>query len=220
MRLISIIKSLVAGNVAIISASATPVSGIPLTLVGGGTVTLDTARRVLLTYGNEGSARTLVLIGTNGAGAPITETLAVPSGAGGTVASVQDFLTIARALPLGGGWTAAASLGTNSVGSTQWFVPSQHITPFVLTIGTRLVSGTANWSVEISNADVKAPIPLWGSTQQPAPVPNPVVAMGLSGLTADAQVTITDVIQGFRLVINSGTGVVAMNATQAGMRQG
>jgi len=80
-------------------------------LATGGVATLDSPRRILLTFGVEGSARTLVLTGTNWSGLTITETLAVPSGAGATVASVLDYATLTSALPLGGGWTAAATLG-------------------------------------------------------------------------------------------------------------
>jgi hypothetical protein len=190
-----------------------------MTLVGGGTVTLDSARRVLVTYGNEGSPRTLVLTGTDGAGSPITETLAIAAGASGTIASLQDFLTISRALPLGSGWSAAASIGTNAVGSTQWFVPSQHITPFELTIGTVLISGTPAWSVDSSLTDVKAPIPLGLDNQRPAPIPTPVVIAGLSGLAATTgPVTVRDTIQAFRLTLTA-IGSVQMNATQAGLRQ-
>src|SRR5215813_8621976 len=116
-------KQLGAASANAIALSQTPVSGTPLTLNGAsvtaGVAVLDTQRRVLLTYGNEASARTMVLTGTNDQGAAISETLAIPSGAGGTVASYFDYLTLTAALPLGGGWTAAVTLGTNGVGSTQ-----------------------------------------------------------------------------------------------------
>lgn len=108
-----------------IVTTITPTSGTKLTLngttVSGGVATLDIPRRVLLTYGNEASARTMTIFGTDRNGNAISEILAVPSGAGGTVYTQQDFLTVTEALPLGGGWTAAMTLGTNAVASTQWF---------------------------------------------------------------------------------------------------
>ncbi len=223
MRPVSITKTLAAASANNIALTQTPVSGTALTLAGStvtaGVATLDTARRVLLTFGNEASNRTLVLTGTDGANSPITETLTVVSGAGGTIASLQDFLTITRALPLGGGWTAAVTLGTSATGSTQWFVPSQHITPFELTFGTVLVSGTPTWTIEASLTDVKAPVPLGLDNQRPVPIPAPIALAGLSALVANTgPVTVRDTIQGFRLTLTV-VGSVQMNATQAGLRQ-
>ena len=68
-----------------IATSQTPTSGTALTLNGSlvvsGVAVLDKPRRVLLTYGNEASNRTLVVVGTNVSGNSITETLAVPPAA-------------------------------------------------------------------------------------------------------------------------------------------
>src|SRR5271166_323510 len=120
MNPVNITYALAAANASIVAVSQTPASGTALTLVSS-PVTLDTARRVLLTYGNEGSARTLTVAGTDRFGNVIAEILAVPSGASGTVYTQRDFLTVTSALPLGGGWTAAVTVGTNTIGSTQWF---------------------------------------------------------------------------------------------------
>jgi hypothetical protein len=109
-----------------IVTTITPTSGTALTLNGStvtaGVATLDVARRVLLTFGNEASNRTLVVTGTDRSGNVQTETLAVASGAGGTIGTQRDFLTVTSALPLGGGWTAAATLGTSAIVSTPWFM--------------------------------------------------------------------------------------------------
>lgn len=109
-----------------IALSQTPVSGTALTLngstVSGGVATLDVARRVLLTFGNEASNRTLVITGTDRSGNVQSETLTVASGASGTVGTLRDFLTVTSVLPLGGGWTAAVTLGTNAIASTPWVI--------------------------------------------------------------------------------------------------
>lgn len=109
-----------------IAQSQTPTSGTALTLngstVSGGVATLDIPRRVLLTFGNEASNRTLTVTGTDRNGNVISEILSVPSGTGGTVYTQQDLKTVTSLLPLGGGWTAAVTVGTNAVASTQWFV--------------------------------------------------------------------------------------------------
>jgi hypothetical protein len=123
---VRITLSLAAASANNIALSQTPTSGSALTINGatasGGVATLDVARRVLLTYGSEGSARTLLVAGTNRSGNVISETLAVPSGGAGTVYTQQDFLTVTQLLPAGGGWTAAVTVGTNAVGSTPWVV--------------------------------------------------------------------------------------------------
>lgn len=118
--------SLAAASANNIAQSQTPTSGTALTLngsaVSSGVATLDVARRVLLTFGNEAANRTLTVSGTDRNGNAISEVLAVTSGAGGTIYTKRDFLTITSLLPLGGGWTAPATVGTNAVGSTQWFI--------------------------------------------------------------------------------------------------
>ena len=163
MRPITVTKTLTAASANAIALSQTPVSGTALNLNGAsvtaGVATLDSQRRIALAYGNEAAPRTLTLTGTNDAGATLTEILSIPSGAPGTVATLQDFLTITRALPLGGGWTAAVTLGTSSIGATQWFIPDIDIAPFSIAIGTVIVSGTPTWSIELPYEDPRAAIP-------------------------------------------------------------
>jgi hypothetical protein len=140
---------LAAANAALLAASQTPTSGVALTLTGSQP---DVARRILLTFGNEGSNRTLLLTGTNHTGNAISETLQIASGASGTVQSQQDFLTLASALPLGGGWTAAATLGTSGVASSPWKMMNFNIAPMEIDIAV-IVSGTVNYTVEYTHDD-------------------------------------------------------------------
>jgi hypothetical protein len=209
-------KAIVAASANNIALTQTPVSGTPLTLSGTTAGVLDTQRRVLLTFGSEAANRTLVLTGTNDAGAVITETLAIPSGAGATVASVQDFKTVTQAMPLGSGWTAAVTLGTNGVGSSPWFVPNFHITPFSMEFQATL-TGTANFSIELTETSPLVPIyPLGVANAQP--IPTVFSPTGFTALSATAAATLTFPVQGWRLTINSGSGSVALAATQAGIR--
>ncbi len=212
-------KALIAANAAVIAASQTPVSGTPLALVGGGTVTLDSSRRVLLTYGNEAVARTLVLTGTDSTGNVISETLAVPSGgAPGTIASLQDFLTITQAMPAGGGWTAAVTLGTNATGSSPWMVFNNHITPFDVGVQCVLLSGTATWSIEVTRDRVLSDMPIYraGMVNTPA-VPAAFGASGLTGLAANTTGAISSVVLAGRLTITAGQGTVEVAFDQAGI---
>ena len=209
-------KSLIASSATVVAASQTPVSGTALALVGGGTVTLDTARRVLLTYGNEGSARTMVITGLNQKnGSVITETLAIPSGGSGTVATAQDFYTVSSALPLGGGWTAAVTVGTNGVGSSPWKNVNYHVTPVNIGLGC-VVTGTVNYTVEFT---YDRP---WGDTwtqnQPNTVVPTAWPHAVLQALAANGQGDFSDPIAAWRLTINSGTGSVTATAIQGAIR--
>lgn len=223
MRPIVVTKQLGAASASNIAASQTPVSGTPLTLNGalvtGGVATLDTPRRILLTFGNEASNRTLVLSGTNGSGTPITEVLAVASGAGATVASLQDFATVTSAVPAGGGWTAPVTLGTNTVGATIWFVPNYQQQVQNIGVETELVSGAANWSVETTQNDPRAPISIYQPGYSTAPpVPTAFAWPGLTNVDASTQGVINSPVLGVRLTMLSGTGLVRMTLLPAGLR--
>lgn len=227
-------KSLIASNAALIVASATPVSGTAMTLVSPTTTTLlqpqaggagfskttinsvilDTPRRVLLTYGNEASNRTMVITGTNFAGYPISETLSVPSGAGGTVATNNDFASVTQVLPLGGGWTAAASVGTNTTGSSPWIFTNQHVTPARVAIGTVLNSGSATWTVEYTydNPNAVGVIPA-------VTIPTPFKVGTITNISANGDGVLADAVMAWRLTITVGTGTVTATAYQEGIMQ-
>lgn len=198
---------LVAANSALLAASQTPTSGTALTQTASQP---DVARRILLTYGNEGSARTLLVTGTNGSGNPITETLAVPSGAGGTVATVQDFLTVTSLLPAGGGWTTAVTVGTNGVASSIWK------TLDIFQAGDIafqvVVAGTINYTMQFTLDD---PNNTLGNANVP-PVAATIAGMG--ALTASADGQQPNGAYAWRCQINSGTGSLRITAIQTGMR--
>lgn len=223
MRPIVLTKKLAAASANNIATSQTPTSGTALTLngtlVSGGVATLDTPRRVLLTYGNEASGRTLVLSGTNGLGLTISETLVVPSGASGTVASLQDFATVTSAVPAGGGWTAAITLGTNATGSTIWVVPNYQQQVQNIGVECELLSGTATWQIDTTQNDPRLPISIYQPGYlTPAPVPTPFQPSGLNNLSQSTQGVITTPIMGMRLTIVSGTGLVRATFLPAGLR--
>jgi hypothetical protein len=207
---------LVAGAAAFYAASATPVSGVPLTLTGA---VPAVPRQVLLTYGNEASARTLVVTGTNASGNSIQETLAVPSGAGGTVATTQSFASVTSALPLGSGWTAAASLGTNGVASSDWkIINAQMFGPTEVAFAVS-VTGTVNWSIELTYTNPNNNANQMGGAFGNDPIPVTVWA-GPTGLTAQAvaaQGVINDPLYAWRLTLNSGSGTATATVLESGM---
>lgn len=168
MNPVRVTLTLGAASATVIAASQTPVSGTDLTLVGGGTVTLDAARRVLLTYGNEASARTLVVAGTDRSGNVQTETLAVPSGGSGTVYTHLDFLTVTSLLPLGGGWTAAVTVGTNAVGSTPWIQREWgQIGKMGVLISIAASGPTSQLECTWDDINAVQELPPWGASPEP-----------------------------------------------------
>lgn len=205
---------LAAANAALLAASQTPTSGTPLTLTG---TQPDVARRILLTYGNEASNRTLVVKGTNHTGNPISETLAVPSGAGGTVATLQDFLTVTSALPLGGGWTAAVTLGTNTVASSPWKMLDPLVTPVNLGVGV-VVSGTVNFTVEYTYDSPNGLTYNFNQPVQVIPTAWPIAALASKAVNTDG--SLTTPAAAWRLTVNSGTGSATATGIQSGNAQG
>jgi hypothetical protein len=208
---------LAAANAAIIAASQTPVSGTALTLTSN-TVTLDVARRVLATYGNESSSRTLVVTGTNADGNPIQETLAIPSGGAGTVFTIQDFLTIVSVLPGGGGWSAALTVGTNTVASSPWKFINIYFSPNEISFYGEVI-GTLNWGVEVTYMNPNSNQNTLGSQalgNYPVP-PQPVDQATLQNLSATQSGVSNDPIRAWRYKINSGTGSLLTRTIESGI---
>jgi len=204
-----IVGPLAGANVALIAASQTPVSGTALTLTG---TQPDLPRRILLTYGNEAAPRTLTVTGTNYSGGTFSESLAVPSGAGGTVYTANDFKTVTSLMPLGGGWTAAVTVGTNGVASSPWVACDIHVTPANFSFAC-VVTGTVNY-------DVQYTLDSLGNTFGISAIPhNAWTVPTLGSLAINATASLGSPIAAWRVLLNSGTGSVAVTAIQAGMKQ-
>lgn len=221
-------KSLAAASANNICLSQIPTSGTALTINGAlaatkttwfnGTSTsvtiaqLDTQRRILLTYGSEGSARTLVVSGTNQFGNPISETLSIPSGGAGSVATVQDFYTVTSLVPGGGGWTAAVTVGTNSVGSSPWLFVNLYSSPIDFGVGAT-VTGTVNYSIEYTFDNPNAVGTVAGV------IPRAISLNTMDAQSASADGSIVTPFLAWRLTINSGTGSVTATGIVAGVSQ-
>lgn len=198
---------LAAASANLIATSQIPASGTALTLTGSQP---DMARRILLTYGNEGSARTLVVRGTNQTGNIISETLAVPSGAGGTVATQLDYLTVISLTPAGGGWTAAVTVGTNTVASSPWRMVDFALSGSTMGIDIN-ITGTLNVDAQFTYDDPNNTI---GNSNVP---PVPIGVPGLIGITGTLSGNLPTNVFAWRLLINSGSGSLQASAIQTGM---
>jgi len=210
---ITLTKALASASANNIALSQTPLSGAALAINGAlaanGVATLDTQRRVLFTFGNEGSDRTVVITGTNMFGAVISETVAIPAGAGSTAYTINDYLTVTSLLTGGGAWTHAVTVGTNGIGSTQWVSSNTQVTPGNTSILAVTVSGSVTSTLEWTND------PLCPIGNIPWYVPSATVLTLSSG-----NATITWPITGWRMTITTGTGTARMTGAQGGVSQG
>jgi hypothetical protein len=224
-RPVSPTKQLAAASANNIALSQSLAAAGALTLngsaVSGGVATLDTQRRVLITSAGNDSGLTWTVTGTNGAGVAISESLA--GGNTTAVATQQDFLTVSS-VAASGATASTVTVGTNSVGSTQWFLPDQYLTPFSLGVDLKLVSGTANFSFEITFDDPRPqpnPIIQVGGSPYAVPViPTPVAYTALNNLSTSTSAFISDSpFMAWRLTVNSGTGLVQARVVQSGLVQ-
>lgn len=222
MRTQTVTKVLIAANAANIAGSQTPAATSFLTLTSS-PVTLDTQRRVLVTYGDEAANRTLLITGTNQSGVTIQETVAIPSGASGTVATNQDFLTVTSIYnPGSSGFTAALTVGTNTTGSTLWQATNAWVTRFSLGILTT-ISGSVTYSIEYTLDELEPTTPgnvasgaAFGPLGALPPICVPVAVANMSGLSAGATGESNVPAYAWRLTVTAGTGSVTARGLQAG----
>lgn len=215
MRPIVLTKTLAAADVDIIAVAQALAAAGNLTLVSV-PVTLDTGRRVSILSSGDDTALTWSVVGTNEAGLGISEEVA--GGNAVAVVTLRDFLTVSHVLA-DGAVAGTVQVGTNDMGSTPWQVPNTHITPPVIGIGTELLSGAANWTIEATYESPMMPIPIYQpGYSQTLPVPTPFGWPGLVGLAASASGVINANVAAWRLTINSGTGAVQAVGIQSGIR--
>lgn len=202
---------LAAASANAIALSQTPTSGTALTLngalVSSGVAVLDSPRRVLLTYGSEASNRTLVVTGTDFYGMTISETLSVSSGGAGTVYTTLDYKTVTSLVPAGGGWTAAVTVGTNTIASSRpIFLDTAGWPNTMLQVVT---SGTVNYTVQQSADDpnvVGLASVNWFS--------HPDSAFVAATTGAQSNYLFTPFVT--RILLNSGSGTCTYTITQTG----
>lgn len=214
---IRVTKSLTAAHTNEIALPQTPLGTGNLTLNGlsatGGVATLNTSRRVLFTFSDADAARTFVVYGTSGpSGIPIRETV---SGANSPATSVTtlDFYTITR-ISVDAATVGQVTVGTNGVGSTQWFSADYQMHPVPISVAVA-VTGTVNYTVNYTYDDL-APVPQ-GPTSTPVVVNttawnDPILA----AVAASGETTFDHPITGIRFTVNSGTGSIAATIIQAG----
>jgi hypothetical protein len=209
---------LAAANPALYAASQTPVSGTALTLTG---TTTPIPRQVLLTFGSEASPRTMAITGADLAGNILKETLSIPATSAGTVGTMQSFVSVTQALPAGGGWSNAVTLGTSGIASSPWKISNSPQFGPVEYAFQVIVTGTINWTIEVTldnpndNSNVMGSQALGNPAVPPTPFPTGVAT--LTAQTASGLAWFTDPIRAWRATLNSGTGSIAVRAIEAGI---
>lgn len=201
-----------------IAQSQTPVGAGNLTLNGSlvtaGIANLVTPQRVAIHSAGNDSGVTFTITGTNRWGAASTDSFVGASSA--TYAySNHDFLTVSN-IAVSGATFGAVTAGTNGRGSTQWFMPSQLVTPFNASVAV-VVSGTINYTIQYTYDDpnqILSPNSLSPPTQWSL--------SSMTSLTANADSAFSSPIMAIRMLVNSVTspGYAVFYFLQAGWKQG
>lgn len=220
-------KTLAAASSNNIAQSQVPVSGTPLTLNGSavvnGIAVLDTQRRIQLTVGSEAAPRTLILSGFTDTGLPVSETLNIAATTPGTISSVYDYKQVSQALPEGAGWTSAITVGTNSTGSSPWWIPSAHLTPTEIMADIEFVTGSGGAgvaSIEFTDDTLLVPMGIYGGQPATAPPPIAVQWPGLNAVNVNSYSIVNRNVSGLRLtLVGTGTNVES-TLRQSGLLQG
>lgn len=200
-----------------ICQSQTPGAAGNLTINGalatGGVATMDTQRRVRITCAGNDTARTFTIYGTTGTGVAIIETMAGSNAS--TTDSLLDFKTVTR-VAVDAATAGAITVGTNGVGSTAWWKPNRHISPFYVSLFLD-ITGTINVDVEYTGDDVDiGPMTVADNTVIPTVFDHEILA----GIQVDAVSTIDAPVRGIRMTINSGTTTAKLTMIQPGIAGG
>jgi hypothetical protein len=231
--------TLAAASATAVAASQTPGGAGNLVLTGGANNTagptliqgkiytnyalMDVARRIqVASAGSADGAIVFTIIGFNRDMQPITETVTGVVAAT-PVATKRDFL-IVTSVGVSAATAAAASVGTNTTGSTAWVYVSPVGAPWSLSAALVGVSGAAcNCQIEHTYDDPNAEIdpPMGGFILENAAIPPFTFITGAAqvALAVGAGYEITyanQPIVAHRMTITSGTGVVAFYSLQSG----
>lgn len=203
---------LAAASANAICLSQTPSAGA-LTLngasVAGGIAVLDVARRVLITCAGNESTRTFTLTGISRSGVTQSETIAGPNAT--TAQSVLDYKSV-TSITISGNAAGAITVGTSTVASSGWIKFSAWSDAQVAL--QCVVSGTVNYTVQQTLDDpdnLADQVPVALMTWFSHPDSNLVAA------TTSAQSNYGYAPVFVRVVLNSGTGSVALTAVQQGV---
>lgn len=175
----------------------------------GSVAVLDTTRRVSIVSVGDESSNTFTIDGyadITATSAPVREIITGGT-AGGTVYTSLDFGQVTSIVPTSN--TAdKVEVGTNAIGSTLWKNPSTSMAPFDLNMDVD-VTGTVNYTIQTTMD------PFW-KVLTPSYIPA-VRNTAVAAATTDATLELTSPVTGWRVLINSGTGTIAVASIQSGI---
>lgn len=229
--------SVTAGSANAIALSQTPGGAGNLTLngasVSGGVATLSGAvlqygtgnnsplstkqngRRVVIASTGNDATVVFTITGTDLNGRVITDTITGLNISTGV--SNYDFLTVTQ-IAASAGTAGAITAGTNNTASTPWNVDNFLAQFWALSVGCKLASGAATYSVDHTYDDPNTS-GLASSIEPGSNIP-PLVfnlaALNAKSASAEGQY-VDQPIFAHRLTISAGQGVIVMQSIQAGM---
>jgi hypothetical protein len=184
----------VANNIAL---SQTPVGGVAV---------IGNAQRITLTTAD--STHTATITGTDWAGAPISETVALN---GTAVTSVLSYKTVTQ-ISVNAALTAAITAGTSGVGTTPWVRFDDYALPQISI--QCVASGTVNYTIQQTLDDPDDPtnpvapaLVYWQQTSD----------TNGQGATGSIQSNYAYQPRYSRVLLNSGTGTVTVTYLQSGV---
>lgn len=213
-----------AGNLTIAGSLATAgiatlTNGDPTARTGG-----CSQRRVILTFAADETGHNFTVYGTRAKdafsknadtlGDSISETVAGTTA--GVVATLQDFATVTR-VAIDAAATGAIKVGTNGVGASPW-IPSDKMGASPLNIGfaVTLVSGSVNYGIQ----HTLNKLPHNNSTglaPNNGALPNVFDHSSIVAQSSSKDGNYAFYINAFRLVTNSGTGLLNLSYGQFGV---
>lgn len=176
-------------------------------------------RLVAVSSNNADTTQKITYVGADRYGNALTETDTL----NGTTAvqTQQDFLTV-TSVSVSAAMTGNITVGTNGVGSTQWFVASFDYVPFQIGIGCyRSTNAAVSATVERTRDDPNANLP--GTTEPQSNIPplawpdSVINNLALGQWPTLLETTLSSPIFAYRLTVNSGTGTAVMQAIPAGI---
>lgn len=192
------------------------------TTVSGGVATLDSQRRVLLTFAANETGHNFTITGTNDSGAPVSEVIAGTTA--GTVVSVNDYKTV-TSIAASAATTGNVSAGTNNtaagtIGSSPWQLANQGATPIDIEFVCYFAAGTCQieYTLDpIQNIFGGGSGLLGGIAGPGGPIlPAPNLA-GAQPMPNGQMVGLNVPVTAFRLSVLSGTGPFTLQWIESGI---
>ncbi len=186
------------------------------TNVTAGIATLDAQRRILITSAGNDSGITFTIYGTTGGATGTIQQEVVTGSNASTAASKLDFYTVTR-IATSAATASTVTVGTNGVGASPWVMVNYHAQPVNLSFAA-VVTGTINYTLQYTYNDFWTVAgPATGGTSVASTIQTAFNDPVLVSLTANAEGTLQFAATGWRVLVNSGTGTVAVTGIQAGI---